>query len=66
MVSFDKKALVRIRNRFAGKDVPAVVKEVLEQKIPGEIHIGVPGNGGITYIDFLEKERVQGVTVEKS
>lgn len=67
MVAFEKKALVRIRNRFPPKsDLAAVVEEVLSQKITGEIHIGIPGNGSISYVEFLEKERVHGVSTENT
>jgi hypothetical protein len=31
---------------------------VREQKIPGKVEIMLPGNGGITSIEFIEKQVV--------
>ena len=58
-MEFEKKVLLRTRNRFAvGQPIADIVKFVREQKIAGELTIVFPGNGGIAAVDFVEKQRV--------
>jgi len=37
---------------------------VRKAKVPGELRIGIPGNGGINFIEFLEKEKTETVFYE--
>jgi len=58
MVQFVKKGFARAVNEFSSKaDVAEVLAFVKAQKIPGELRIVLPGNGGISSIVFLEKEQ---------
>ena len=62
---FEKKKVTRFRNIFPTKaNIQAVVAVVLDAKIPGELRIGIPGNGGINFIEFLEKEKTETVFYE--
>lgn len=65
-MEFFKKVTARARNMFPPKsDISEVVDFVKGQKIPGEIIIHFPGNGGITSIEFAEKEKVLDTVQEK-
>ena len=56
-INFRKSAKVRVTNEFPSKsDVAEVLTFVREQKVPGELVISLPGNGGISGIVFREKE----------
>lgn len=58
-MDFEKKVLLRVRNSFPPKsNIAEVFAAVLEQRIPGELHVVVPGNGGVTAMFFIEKERI--------
>lgn len=58
MTEFTKKVQLRVINEFTPKsDVAEVLAFVKEQKVPGELIISLPGNGGITTIVFREKEK---------
>lgn len=58
MPEFQKKVQLRVLNEFAPKsDVAEVLAFVKEQKVPGELIISLPGNGGVTAITFREKEK---------
>jgi len=62
---FEKKRVTRHRNIFPPKaDVAEVMTAVLKAKIPGEVRLGIPGNGGVSYIEFLEKEKTETVFYE--
>jgi hypothetical protein len=41
-----------------------VVVAVQKAKVPGELRIGFPGNGGVHSIEFLEKETTETVFYE--
>lgn len=65
-MDFEQKALVRIRNRFSTKDsIVEVLAELKRQKVLGELRVGINANGGISFIEFLEKERVMGVSLDE-
>ena len=58
MPEFQKKVQLRVINEFAPKsDVAEVLAFVREQKVPGELIISLPGNGGVSSITFREKEK---------
>jgi hypothetical protein len=64
-LTFEKKRISRFRNRFpAGSDIAEVMATVLGAKTPGEIRIGIPGNGGVSFIEFLEKEKAETIYYE--
>lgn len=63
-IDFRKKVVLQIHNQFNPKDdIAEIVKFVLEQKIPGQILVSIPGNGGITAITFQEKQRLSDAVV---
>jgi predicted ATPase len=50
---FDRKVTVQVHDTFAPKsDIAEVLRFVLEQRVPGEIRISIPGNGGVASIVF--------------
>ena len=56
----DCKTSVKLKatHEFSSKeDVAEILAYVRGQKVPGEIVISLPGNGGISGIIFREKER---------
>ena len=56
-MQFKKRGFARAVNEFPPKaDVASVVEFVKEQRVPGELRIVMPGNGGITSVVFYEKE----------
>ena len=64
-IPFVLKALIRARHSFSQKeDVAAVVEFVKEAKVPGVLQVSFAGNGGITSIEFLTKEKVRDVEGE--
>lgn len=59
---FRKKGFVRAVNEFSSRaNVAEVLAFVKEQKVPGELVVSLPGNGGVTAITFREKEQVAEV-----
>ena len=61
-VDFKKRGFIRAVNDFSPKaDVADVLDFVRAQKVPGELRIVLPGNGGISSIVFLEKEHTTEV-----
>ena len=64
-LTFQKKQVTRFRNIFPlGSDIVEVVVAVQKAKVPGELRIGFPGNGGVHSIEFLEKETTETVFYE--
>lgn len=64
---FEKKALVRGRSQFNPKDdIREIVEFIRQQRVPGEVRITLPGNGGITSVMFFEKEHVAEVAKESA
>ena len=64
-LTFEKKQVTRFRNIFPpGSDIVEVMIAVQKAKVPGELRIGFPGNGGVHSIEFLEKERTETVYYE--
>lgn len=58
-MEFTKKVHLRVANEFPSKsDIADVLSFVKEQRVPGELVISIPGNGGVTSIMFREKEKV--------
>jgi len=63
-IDFSKSVKLRTINEFSSKaDVSAVLAFIREQKVPGELVVSLPGNGGITAIVFREKEKSREVEV---
>jgi|APCry1669193181_1035450.scaffolds.fasta_scaffold813168_1 hypothetical protein len=61
-LTFEKKKVTRFRNKFnPDADIVAVMIAVLKARVPGELRIGIPGNGGVNFIEFLEKEKTETV-----
>ena len=57
-LEFRSVTKLRTSNEFASKeDVAEILAYLRQQKIPGELVISFPGNGGISGIVFREKER---------
>lgn len=66
-MDFTKKVTLRTRNQFPPKsDIADVLAFVKEQKIPGELCVSLPGNGGVTSIDFIEREKKVKVEVPEA
>jgi hypothetical protein len=62
--SFDKKVTLQVHNRFNPKaDIAEVVTFVREQKVPGKVEIVLPGNGGITSVEFIESPKIHKADV---
>lgn len=58
MVAFKKKGFARAVNEFPPKsDVGEVLAFVKDQRVPGELVVLLPGNGGVAAILFREKEQ---------
>jgi hypothetical protein len=48
---------MRVTNEFPSKaDVASILKFYRSEKLAGELVISLPGNGGISNIEFREKE----------
>jgi hypothetical protein len=66
-MDFKKKGFARAVNEFSPKaDVAEVLTFVKSQRVPGEIRIVLPGNGGVTSIAFLEKEQAVEVAPQNN
>lgn len=61
-MDFKKRGFVRAVNEFSPKaDVAEVLTFVKGQRVPGELVISLPGNGGVASIAFREKEQPRDV-----
>ncbi|MGA8148202.1 MAG: hypothetical protein WB870_11595 [Gallionellaceae bacterium] len=57
-LEFRSTTKLRATNEFSSHaDVSEVLAFIREQKVPGELVISLPGNGGVSGIVFREKER---------
>lgn len=66
-MDFKKKGFARAVNEFPPKaDVAEVLAFVRSQRVPGELVISLPGNGGIAAIAFREKEQLVDVAQQIS
>jgi hypothetical protein len=64
-LGFQKKRLTRHRIIFpANADIVEVIRTVKESKVPGELRVGLPGNGGVNFIEFVDKEKSETVFYE--
>lgn len=55
---FKKRGFARAVNEFSSKaDVAEVLALVKAQRVPGELVVSLPGNGGVAAIVFREKEQ---------
>jgi hypothetical protein len=64
-LTFERKKVTRFRNIFpAQAAIAEVLKAVLEAKLPGELRVGIPGNGGVNFIEFRQKEKTETVFYE--
>jgi len=62
-----KKIASRVVNEFPPKsDVAEVLAFVKVQRVPGELIISLPGNGGVAGIVFREKEKLNRVSAAQS
>ena len=58
-MDFKKKGFARAVNEFPSKaDVAEVLTFVKGQRVPGELVVSLPGNGGVAAIVFREKEHL--------
>ena len=56
-LSFRRSLKMRAIDEFPSKsDVAEVLAFVREQKVPGELVVSLPGNGGVSGIVFRSKE----------
>lgn len=56
-IKFKKRGLARAVNEFSPKDdIGEIVAFVRQQRVPGELRIVMPGNGGVSAVAFHEKE----------
>lgn len=56
--NFTRQVALRVHDRFNCKcDIGSVLEFILKQKVPGNLVISLPGNGGITSIEFVGKEQ---------
>ena len=61
-LTFEKKQVTRFRNIFPVQAAIAeVLKVVLDAKLPGELRVGITGNGGVNFIEFVETEKTSTV-----
>ncbi len=64
-LTFERKHISRFRNIFPAKSaISEVLRVVLDAKLAGELRIGIPGNGGVNFIEFVEKETTETVYYE--
>jgi hypothetical protein len=64
-LTFERKQVTKFRNIFpAQAAIAEVLRVVLDAKLPGELRVGIPGNGGVNFIEFVEKEKTQTVYYE--
>jgi hypothetical protein len=67
MTDFTKNGTLRVRSRFSPKEkIDEVLAFILEQKVPGTLCVSIPGNGGVTSIEFTEKDRPYPLDEESS
>jgi hypothetical protein len=58
-MEFEKIHTSQIKNRFEPTaSLTSVLKLVKDQKVPGQLIVTLPGNGGVTSIEFVEKAKV--------
>jgi hypothetical protein len=64
-LTFEKKRVSRHRHIFSSSaDVAEVLALVKSANIPGELRVGLPGNGGVNFIEFVDKEKTETVYYE--
>lgn len=57
-LDFRSTTKLRATNEFSSHaDVAEVLEFLRAQKVPGELVVSLPGNGGVSGIVFREKER---------
>jgi hypothetical protein len=58
-VDFERKVAVQARDSFSSKDdLNEVDTFIRDQKVPGELIVSYPGNGGRSSVIFRSKEQV--------
>jgi hypothetical protein len=56
MADFERKVQVQVQDNFPAKsDLVEVDEDIREQKVPGELIISYPGNGGRSAVVFKGK-----------
>jgi hypothetical protein len=64
-MEFTRKVTLQAHDRFQSKaDIAEVVQFVREQRVPGQIVISLPGNGGVTSVEFVGKPQVHEGEIE--
>ena len=64
-LTFEKKRVTRHRNIFpAQANIAEVLEAVKAARVPGELRVGIPGNGGVNFVEFVEKEKTETVFYE--
>ena len=64
-MNFSRKATVQAQDTFSPKaDIAEVDAFIREQKVPGELVISYPGNGGRTSIIFHGKSQMLPAEIE--
>lgn len=67
MMEFDRKATVQAQDSFSTKEAIGEIDAFIrEQKVPGELTISYPGNGGISSAIFRNKPRLYRGEIEES
>ena len=66
-MDFQRKVKLQTRDQFPAKsDIAEVMEFVKAQRIPGELVVSVPGNGGVTAIEFRGKEQTRDGEIAES
>ena len=65
-MSFERKVTVQVHDSFPAKsDVASVLREILEQRVPGELRIATSGNGAVRSIVFHGQTQTHRGSIEK-
>ena len=65
-LNFERRVTVQANDTFTSKDIAEIDAFIREQKVPGELVISYPGNGGRTSIVFKSRPQVHRGEVETS
>ena len=66
MADFERKVQLQVQDNFPAKsDLVEVDTDIREQKVPGELIISYPGNGGRSAVVFKGKPVTQAGEIEE-
>lgn len=66
MCDFTRKSIIQAHDTFPSKtDLAALDAEIRAQKVPGELVVSYPGNGGRTSVVFKGRPQVHRGEVEE-